>query len=109
MKIRKIAGLKLAAACVAPVVLTLGLTACTPADQSTEGESTSPAPGVESSETTAPPEPTDLEGTQGALQPQKIWEREHQLRNGDTITCLYVQDSGLSCDWGGAVEYGGQK
>lgn len=105
MKIRKIA----AALASVAIVGSGAITACTPADQSTEGESTSPAPVVESSETTAPPEPTDLEGTQGALQPQKIWEREHQLRNGDTITCLYVQDSGLSCDWGGAVEYGGQK
>lgn len=63
----------------------------------------------------APVEPASAETTtestevEGALLPQKMWEREHQLRNGETVTCLYVQDTGLSCDWAGVVEYGGEK
>lgn len=38
----------------------------------------------------------------GALQVQKIWEREHTLRDGRTVTCLYVTEAGLECDWRGA-------
>lgn len=38
----------------------------------------------------------------GALQVQKIWEREHTLRDGRTVTCLYVTEAGLECDWDGA-------
>ena len=40
--------------------------------------------------------------TQGALQVQKIWEREHTLQDGRTVTCLYVTGAGLECDWDGA-------
>lgn len=55
-----------------------------------------PAAATETSTTETTP------ATQGALQTQKIWEREHTLRDGRTVTCLYVTEAGLECDWDGA-------
>lgn len=55
--------------------------------------------GVLTAEDPAAATETSLDG---ALQTQKIWEREHTLRDGRTVTCLYVTEAGLECDWDGA-------
>lgn len=106
---------KITVAAVATVAA-VGLTAC---GDNTEPESTSGTtvvgpPGTPDGHSHLKPEgydnPDALIGNEptsntdgavdaGALQPQKMWEREQSLRDGRTVTCLYVHDTGLSCDW----------
>lgn len=78
-------------ATLATVILTAGLAGC-----ATPSTDTAPADTVTLTSTSTVTEPP------GALQPQKMWEREHVLRDGRTVTCLYVTETGLDCDWNGA-------
>ena len=47
------------------------------------------------------PDPSELGAD--AAQLRKLWEREHLLQDGRTVTCLSMEYTALSCDWEGAT------
>jgi len=77
----------------ATAVLALGLAGCS--DYTTVEPRTT--------ETTTTPSPTySQDPLEGALQPQKLYERHHVLEDGRDVTCLSTETA-LSCNWPGVL------